>query len=271
MAQVSIKGVNIYYEVHGQGEPLILLHHGFGCTKMWEDLIPAFATRYRVISYDRRGFGESDRGENFPDYYRSDQYIQNSLEELSILLEYLDIKGEMRLLGQCEGGAIGFHYAARYPHRVKAIAISSTLCYSRITMYELNRKLFSSFEETDSEFQHKFFYWHGKDYARDLYSLACVGGGAYGFEVFDLRDTLKNVQCPALVLYPDRSGLFEVEQAIQMYRSLPKGELAVLPSCGHNTYALQPEEYLRIVLSFFDRHSRAASPERIEASETEAP
>ena len=255
MPQANINGVNIHYEVHGQGEPLILLHHGFGCTKMWEDLLPGFAARYKVVSCDRRGFGESDRGEHFQDYYRSEQYVQNSVKELSILLEYLSIKGEMRLLGQCEGGAIGFYYAAQYPHRVKAIAISSTLCYSRITMSEFNSKLFSSFEEADSEFQHKFIYWHGETHARELYSLACEGGGAYGFGVFDLRDILKNIRCPALVLYPDRSGLFEVEQAVLMYRSLPEGELAVLPYCGHNTYALQPEEYQRIVLSFFERHS----------------
>lgn len=255
MPRVNINGVDIYYEVHGQGEPLVLLHHGFGCTKMWEELIPAFAARYRVVSYDRRGFGQSDRGENFPDYYRSEQYTEKSVEELSMLLEHLNIEDEVRILGQCEGGAIGFHYAAQNPHRVKAIAISSTLCYSGITMTEFNStKLFSSFEEADSEFQHKFLYWHGENHARELYALACVAGGAYGFDVFDLRDTLKNVRCPALVLYPDRSGLFEVEQAVLMYRSLPDGELAVLPRCGHNTYALQPQAYRRIVLDFFERH-----------------
>jgi pimeloyl-ACP methyl ester carboxylesterase len=255
MANVSIAGVNIYYEVHGRGEPLILLHHGFGSTKMWEDLLPGFAAKYKVVSYDRRGFGESDKGEHFPDYYRSEQYNRNSIEELSILLEYLNIKDEIRLLGQCEGGVIGFYYAAHYPQKVKAVAISSTLCYSKIPMSELNSsRMFSSFEEADSEFQHKLIYWHGETWARQLYSLAIPGGGAYGIGVFDLRDILKNIQCPSLVLYPDRSKLFEVEQGVLMYRSLPKGELAVLPYCGHNTYALQPDQYQRIILSFLERN-----------------
>ncbi len=255
MPKVNINGVNIYYEVHGQGEPLILLHHGFGSTRMWEDLLPGFAAKYEVVSYDRRGFGQSDEGENFQDYYRSEQYTENSVKELSMLLEYLNIKGQICVLGQCEGGVIGFYYTAQHPHRVKAIAISSTLCCSTVTMPELNSsRMFSSFEEADSEFQHKLVCWHGEARARSLYSLALPGGGAYGSGVFDLRDTLKNIQCPALVLYPDRSKLFEVEQAVLMYRSLPDGELAVLPRCGHNTYALQPEEYQRIVLSFFERH-----------------
>jgi pimeloyl-ACP methyl ester carboxylesterase len=255
MPKLSIDGVNIHYEVHGQGEPLVLLHHGFGSLKMWEDLLPAFAARYRVVAYDRRGFGESEEGEGFEDYYRSEQYNENSVKELSTLLAYLNITDGIRLLGQCEGGVIGFWYAARNPRRVKAIAISSTLCCSTIMMPELNRtRMFASFEEADSEFQHKLVFWHGEARARRLYALALPGGGAYGSGFFDLRDTLKNVRCPALVLYPDRSKLFEVEQGVLMYRSLPDGELAVLPRCGHNTYALQPEEYQRIILSFFDRH-----------------
>jgi pimeloyl-ACP methyl ester carboxylesterase len=63
------------------------------------------------------------------------------------------------------------------------------------------------------------------------------------------------VSCPALVLYPDRSFLFDVEQGVTLYRHLPKGELAILPNCGHNTYEEQPEEYIRIILSFLKRHN----------------
>lgn len=255
MPKVNINGVNIYYEVHGQGEPLVLLHHGIGCTEMWGEVLPGFAASYKVILYDRRGFGRSDKGENFRDYYLSEQYNQNSVTELSSLLKYLDIKDKIYVIGQCEGGAVAFHYTAQNPDRVKAIAISSTLCYSKVTVSECTAdKIFSSFEEADSEFQGKLVYWHGETYARELYSLFSEMGGAYGSGVFDLRDILKNIQCPALVLYPDRSRLFDVEQAVLMYRSLPEGELAVLPHCGHNTYALQPEEYQRIILSFFARH-----------------
>ena len=128
MPKATINGVNIYYEVHGQGDPLVLLHHGTGSIKMWEELLPGFAAEYKVISYDRRGFGNSDKGENFRDYYRSEQYILNSIKELSLLLDYLDIKEKVYILGQCEGGAVGFHYVAQNPDMVKAIAISSTMC-----------------------------------------------------------------------------------------------------------------------------------------------
>ncbi|MCK4379125.1 MAG: alpha/beta hydrolase [Deltaproteobacteria bacterium] len=73
-------------------------------------------------------------------------------------------------------------------------------------------------------------------------------------DIFDLRKSLTKVSCPSLVLYPDRSFLFEVEQGVDFYRHLAAGELAVLPKCGHNTYEHQPQEYIHHVLDFLKRH-----------------
>jgi len=255
MATININGVTIYYEVHGEGEPLVLIHHGIGCTEMWKELLPGFTRKYKVVLYDRRGFGKSEKGEDFGEYYLGDQYCRRSVEELAGLLEHLNIDRDINIIGQCEGGAIGFHYAAQHPERMKTMVSSSTLCYSKITTTELCKdKIFPSFEEADLEFQEKISEWHGATYAPELYSLFVDMGGFYGAGIFDLREVLQNVKCPTLVLYPDRSALFDVEQAVLMYRSLPEGELAVLPNCGHNTYEQQPEDYQRIILSFLERH-----------------
>ena len=257
MPKVKINGADIYYEVHGQGEPLLLLHHGIGCTKMWEKLLPGLADRYKVIVYDRRGFGGSDTGENFRDYYRSEQYSQNSARELSILLDHLHITDKVYIIGQCEGGVVGFHYADQNPDRVTAIAVSSTLCSGKLISWgRLEGDIDSSFENADAEFQEKLVEWHGEGWARGLYTLFVEMGGAYGTDPasFDLTPLLGEIQCPSLVLYPDRSSLFDVEQGVLTYRSLPDGELAVLPHCGHNTYEQQPEEYRRIIFSFFEKH-----------------
>lgn len=262
MPIVSIGEVDIYYEIHGEGEPLILMHHGMGSTRMWKNLLPGFAAGYKVIAYDRRGFGRSGK-EDFRGYYRSDDYVQNSVCELSTLLEHLDIKDNVYIVGQCEAGVTGFHYTTQYPDRIKAIAISSTMCCgwgvplqpSEPSAPPEDRKR-PSLDDAEPGFRKKLIDWHGEAWAPELFSLFIEGGGAYGTgsTIFDLRDTLKQVQCPALVLYPDRSRLFDVEQAVMMYRSLPEGELAVLPHCGHNTYEHQPEEYQRIILSFFTKH-----------------
>lgn len=253
MPAMRIRDLDVYYEVHGSGAPLVLLHHGTGCTKMWEKLLPYFSAGRSVIVYDRRGFGGSEEGPAFRDYYLSDQYCERSVEELETLLDGLGVRAGIGMVGQCEGGAVAFRYAAKHPERVQAVISSSTLCASGTTVAEYCKgKMYNSFQEAEPGFQEKMIWWHGEERARSLYALFLQMGGAYGAGVFDLRRVLRTVQCPSLVLYPDRSGLFEVEQGVLMYRALPKGELAVMPNCGHNTY-LQTEEYQRHVLNFLGR------------------
>jgi pimeloyl-ACP methyl ester carboxylesterase len=67
---------------------------------------------------------------------------------------------------------------------------------------------------------------------------------------------LPSVSCPTLVLYPDRSSIFAVEQSTAFYSLLPRGELAVFPKCGHNTYDQRPEDYIRTVLDFLRRTTK---------------
>ena len=57
MPFTNINHIKIYYEVLGDGDSVVLLHHGFGCTKMWKDIYPALVENgYRVVMYDRRGY-----------------------------------------------------------------------------------------------------------------------------------------------------------------------------------------------------------------------
>ncbi len=251
----SIQGVRLYYEDHGEGETIILLHHGFGCTRMWEEIYPPLVERgYRVVMYDRRGYGRSDRGEDFEAFYVSDGFRAAGVRELAGLKRALGLDAA-HLVGQCEGGVLAVDYALDHPERVRTLSISSTQCYSGKGMAEFNREKFpKAFHELDPGLQKKLGEWHGADHAERFFDMFRTLGGAYGTGVFDLRPLLPSVSCPGLVLYPDRSFLFDVEQGVTFYRLLPRGELAVLPKCGHNTYDQKPEAYVREILAFLDRH-----------------
>lgn len=63
-----------------------------------------------------------------------------------------------------------------------------------------------------------------------------------------------------MVLYPDRSIIFDVQQGVNFYKALPKGELAVLPNCGHNTYEHQPKNYIHHVSEFLRKNKKEESP-----------
>ncbi|MCX5806351.1 MAG: alpha/beta hydrolase [Proteobacteria bacterium] len=252
----TINNLKIYYEVHGEGEAVIFMHHGFGCTRIWNSIYPRFTAQgYRVVMYDRRGYGRSERGDDFQQFYESDRYRPESLEELKIIKENFGIK-ECHLVGQCEGGVIGVDYAIRYPNEVKTLTTASTQCYSDVPMTELNAiKFGKKYAYLEAELQAKMIGWHGEA-AEINYNQFTKYGGAYGKDYFDLRPILPLVACPTMVLYPDRSAIFDVEQAVAFYRYLPKGELAVFPKCGHNTYEQKPEDYARTVLDFITRNTK---------------
>ena len=254
MPFLNLGEIDVYYEVHGEGEPLILLHHGFGCTQIWSEIYPAFVQAgYRVILYDRRGYGRSGKGKDFWEFHTSDRFRPESVEELRLLNEKLGI-GPCHLIGQCEGGVVAIDFAAKYPEMVRSIAFSSTQCYSDIPMEELNRqKFYKAFHEISPDQQQKYKHWHGEESAEESFEHFRTTGGAYGTGYFDLRPMLTQVLCPVLILYPDRSFLFPVEQALAFYRRLPFGELMILPDCGHNTYDQEPVEYARAVLNFLRR------------------
>lgn len=254
MPFAEISGHKVYYEIHGDSdETVILLHHGFGCVKIWRDIFRRFVDAgYRVIMFDRRGFGRSEGGDDFFDFYVSDRYRPDSVEELRNMKEFLAV-GPCHLVGQCEGGVVAVDYAARYPEDVTSVTAASTQCYSEVPMTQLNlERLVVDFRDLEPRLQAKVIDWHGET-AEVKYNQFARCGGEYGVGYFDLRPVLPKVQCPALVLYPDRSSIFYVEQCIAFYRGLPKGELAVFPRCGHNTYEQRPEDYTRTVLDFLSR------------------
>ena len=89
----------------------------------------------------RRGFGQSEPGDDFQEFYESDRYRPDSVEELRIVKESLGIK-ECHLVGQCEGGVVGIDYSIKYPMETKTLTVASTQCYSEVPMIELNAMKF---------------------------------------------------------------------------------------------------------------------------------
>lgn len=253
----TINGRKLYYEIHGKGEPIVLLHHGFGCTEIWNQIFPPLVKAgHQILIFDRRGYGRSERGGDFRNFFVSEHFRNENVAEMALLLKTLGFDS-FHLVGQCEGGVVALDFAARYPEQVKTVAISSTLCYSVETIPECNKDCFPKpFHELEPALQEKLKAWHGDDYAEAFFNQFRDRGGSYGTGIFDIRPLLPSIKCPSLVLYPDRSGLFDVEQGVEFYRHLPAGELSVLPMCGHNTYEHQPEEYVHVILGFLGRHMK---------------
>lgn len=103
-------GARIYYEVEGDGSPLLLIHGGLGSLRMWDGVVPAFADRHRVIRYDTRGFGQTET---------EDVEFSNRADAVAIL-DHLGVESTVAV-GQSRGGNIALDLAIEQPRRVTAL------------------------------------------------------------------------------------------------------------------------------------------------------
>ena len=107
---LEVDGGRIYYEVEGDGHPLLLIHGGLGDLRMWDAQVPAFAERYKVIRYDTRGFGRTET---------EDVEFTNHGDAAAVL-DHVGAESAY-VVGQSRGGMIALDLAIDQPHRVDAL------------------------------------------------------------------------------------------------------------------------------------------------------
>jgi 3-oxoadipate enol-lactonase len=107
---VDVVGGRLYYEVEGEGHPLLLIHGGLGDLRMWDEQLSAFAERYRVIRYDTRGFGRSE----------TEDVEFTERGDAAAVLQHLGAASAY-VVGQSRGGVIAVDLALDEPQRVDAL------------------------------------------------------------------------------------------------------------------------------------------------------
>jgi pimeloyl-ACP methyl ester carboxylesterase len=249
-------GIDIYYEEVGSGEPLLLIHGGFGNHSMWAPLIPAFARHFRVIAPDSRGHGRT----------------KNSIDRMTYGLMADDMAAFIRALGldrplvcgYSDGGQIVLEMGMRHPGLVKAY-IGGGVIYQRAAEAFERRRAFGMtepgvvdtevFERIEPsmvkllrEYQDPYQgegYW--KTYLRQASFMWLE---AMKFTV----DDFGTISDPKLIVQGDRDTGNPVEAALYIYRALPRGELAIVPTSDHLFLLSNPDRFTNLALEFLLRH-----------------
>jgi pimeloyl-ACP methyl ester carboxylesterase len=110
----EINNAQLYYEVKGEGHPLILLHAGVADSRMWDDQFDVFAEKYRVVRFDYRGFGRSSMPAG----------SFSNIEDVRALLDFLEIASSY-IIGISFGGLIAIDFTVAYPERVDALILGA--------------------------------------------------------------------------------------------------------------------------------------------------
>ena len=258
---VGVNGAELYYEVDGEGEPLVLVHAGICDSRMWNGQFESFAQHYRTIRHDMRGFGKSLMVEGPYSHH----------EDLRALLDALDV-GRASLVGCSQGGGAVIDFALENPQRVEALVLVG----SAVGGFEFD-------EEPPEEWDELV----AADEAGDLERVSemevrmWVDGPRRGPEVVDpaVRDlvremnliALKNealelgeelepqppaatrlseIQVPTLVLIGGEDRSRPLAAADLLTKDLPNTRKAVIPGTAHLPNMERPEEFNSLVLNF---------------------
>ncbi len=113
----EVSGAQLYYEVAGNGRPVVFIHGFTLDTRMWDDQFWPLAQQFRVVRYDMRGFGQSAVPNDEP---------YSHIEDLRALLDHLQIE-QASLVGLSKGGAVALDFALMYPQRTHTLALLDTV------------------------------------------------------------------------------------------------------------------------------------------------
>ena len=225
MPTVDINGFHLYYEERGDGEPLLLLHGGTGIGSDWQLVFTAGdPDGFRVIVPDLCGHGRSTNPSKAFTF-------RQAARDVFALLDGLGVP-RVHAIGLSMGAKTLLHMATQQPGRVDTMVLVSATPYFpaqvRAAMAQLTADSFSDAEWAAQRQRHV----HGDDQIRMLYDQMRGLKDSYDDMAFT-PPLLGTITASTLVVHGDRDPLYPVELAIEMYRSIPKSALWVVPNGGH--------------------------------------
>jgi pimeloyl-ACP methyl ester carboxylesterase len=239
---VSLNGIDLYYEVHGEGEPLLLLHGFTGCGGDWvyagRDQL---AGEYRLIVPDARGHGRSTNP------VRAITHRQCALDFLA-LLDQLGV-ARCKAIGLSMGGNTLLHMATLEPERLEAmVLVSATMSFP-----EQARALMRATPAEPPAEQWRLLrerHRHGEAQIAALWEQQRAFADSYDDMSFTPAQ-LSRIGARTLIVYGDRDPLYPLEMALDLYRAIPASALWVVPGGGHGPVFLEAAEpFVRTALAF---------------------
>jgi pimeloyl-ACP methyl ester carboxylesterase len=231
-----VNGVNLYYEIYGNGEPLVLLHGNGGNIKGMKYQIEYFSKQYKVIAMDCRGRGKSELGKDTLTYMQMTKDVASLLDFLQLNSTYI--------IGRSDGGIIALLMGIYFPEKVNKIAAfgvnlspDTTAAYSSIV------------EQIHKDRIHAEEMIARNDTTKDWFLIKQLNR-LMEFQPHISVDDLRKIKSPVLILSCDRDVIKE-EHTLYIYRNIPKANLCIFPGETHWITSENPDLFNSTVDEFF--------------------
>ena len=263
MPRAKVNGVEIAYEVQGDGYPLVLAHGYTASQELWADQRDAFSRRYRLVTYDCRGHGQSEAPAD-PSQYSLDIFV----EDQRALMDYLGI-GEAHVGGLSMGGMIAMRFALKYQGMVRALLLLDTaaeLSGSALSQWRGITEMAERLVRSEGVAATVRRVWEARrqlgfetpdptpGVVRHLEGLermsadGFLGAGRAIREQESVLERLGEVTAPTLILVGDQDPLLAPSRAMQ--ERLPGSRFVLIKGSTHGTCVWRPDAFEKGVLDF---------------------
>ncbi len=259
--RVTVGNIKMYYQIHGQGEPLLMIMGLGGHCLDWGWILPQkLADRYKVILFDNRGAGRSD--------YIGPCSIEQMAMDTAGLMDALAID-RANVFGGSMGGMIALQLALDRPERVNKLVLGATSAGGRSRVLP-PPEIMKYFYPRQDLSAHDYLLWtgavcypqefidaHPDSVERKIQANLAFPGtlAAYmeqleAFMTFDVDERLNTINVPTMVIIGNRDVLTPPPNSLRIAGSIPGAQIREIDAAGHIFWISHPEETMKIVTKF---------------------
>ena len=268
MMRAQVNGVELAYELRGVGAPMVMIHGAQGDQSMFDNMASSFASRFRVLTFDQRGSGLSEKP-------HMDYTIALLADDTAALMDHIGFAAA-HVIGVSMGGTIAQELALRHPLKVRSLVLGCTTpggskavriggnafaaAYSTQPMSaeERGRAL------AEAAFTRGYIERHPEIIpamieARRSRPLdpAALEHRMKAVLKHDAYDRLPSITCPTLVITGREDALISWENSRILAERIPHAELVIVEPAGHCFWLEQPVRSNEAILGFLDLNSTA--------------
>jgi pimeloyl-ACP methyl ester carboxylesterase len=267
LPEIQVNEVQLYYEITGEGTPIIFVHEFAGDYTSWEIQVRFFSRRYRVLTYNARGYPPSSVPEDPTSYSQ-----EIAVKDLAGIIDILGL-APCHVVGLSMGAYTTLHLGLRYPRLVRSIVVAGCGYGSdpdERRSFQLDSQKIANIIETEgmekfvetysagptriqlkrknpigyTEFMQKLLTHSPKGLVNTLRGVQALRPSVY-----DLVDDLKEMKVPVFILTGEED-LPSIKPSHFLKRTIQTAAISVLPNSGHTINLEEPELFNRLVQDF---------------------
>ena len=267
MPKEPINGYQMYYEVHGDGSPLVMIHGGLGggegSASMVQHHSGAFSGDYRFISYDRRAAGKSETSSGGYD-------LPNQVQDLRELLNRLDVT-HAHVLGSSAGGPIAMRFALDHPEMTDSLLLVNTMSYNSQPERQARQNELDSLLSNEAALGRPAAVEQAlearqpalrQDDPAQFTKLSQINLERFDGIIMSIRayldigdsieSRLAELTMPTMIVHGDADTTIPVECGIHLHQCIPHSEFHIFPGAQHGLMANEPRRMANMITEFLE-------------------